>query len=215
MSRSTLSDILARYLAHDEDSPGLIALLDDLEAAPVVPVEEIGRLVDGGHKTTISSVLSDALSPMQTGALREMAHGARTLEEVGERLRCSKGSAEEHLRRARARLGAVSTSHAVGLALGMGAFEAPLRHTAEGRFIARSLLRPRKKERDILEGLARGLTNDELASEIGISTETIKDSIEDLLEMYGAKNRTHLVALAFAVGTLKFVSSRHPEPLAA
>lgn len=205
----TLADVLTRIMLDDEDSPSVDALLFDLEAAPLIPIHEISRQVHGGHHNTIRSVLSDALSPMQCGALREMAHGARNQHELGELLGCSKGSAGAHLERARVRLSANTTDHAIAIALGMGLFEPPLRHAAEGRFMARSLLRPRRKERDILERLARGMSNQEIADEIGLSAETVKDAIEDLREMYGARNRTHLVALAFSVGTLKFVSSRH------
>jgi DNA-binding CsgD family transcriptional regulator len=128
---------------------------------------------------------------------------------VAERLHCSKGSAAAHLSRARARLLATTTEHAVALALGMGLFEAPLRLGTEGKFIARSLLRPRKRESEVLVLLAKGLSNAEIGKEMGIGVDTVKDQVEDLREMYGARNRTHLIALAFAVGTLRFVSSRH------
>jgi len=209
MKAGTLADVLVKVMVHDDDSPALDALVDDLAAAPLVSESDIGRLVNGAHRTTIASVLSDTLSPMQRGALHSIAHGAPSYDAVGGELLCSKSSAEQHLTRARARLGAATTGHAVGLSIGMGIIEAPLRHAAEGRFVARSLLRPRTRERDILEALARGKSTQEIADQLECSSETVKDAIDDLREMYGARNRTHLVALAFAVGTLKFISSRH------
>ncbi len=209
LGASTLADAIVRVMVWDDDSPGVTALVDDLEAAPLVAPEDIPRLVHGAHRNTVASVLSDTLSPMQLGALREMAHGARNLTELAELLGCSQGSAGAHLARARARLLANTSEHAVALALGMGLFEAPVRQSAEGRFIARSLLRPRKREREVLLLVAKGYTNGEIAKELGFSIDTAKDHVEDLVELYAARNRTHLIALAFAVGTLRFVSSRH------
>lgn len=215
MRASTLADVLVRVMAHDDDSPALLAMLDDLEAAPIVDEADITRLVDMAHRTSIRSVLSDTLSPSQHIALREHAHGSRSTKELASKMGCSQGTAVEHLVRARARLGAVSNGHAVALALGMGLFEPPARHATEGRFIARSLLRPRVRERDLLERLAKGESNAEIAAGLQLTVETVKDHIEDLRELYGARNRTHLVALAFAVGTLKFVSSRHRATVSA
>lgn len=209
MGAGTFADVLTRFMLSDDDSPATVALMEDLAAAPLIPVHDISRQVHGAHRNTIRSILSDVLSPMQHGALRETAHGTHNHRELGDRLGCTAATARMHLARARVRLSANSTDHAIALALGMGLFEPPLRHAAEGKFMARSLLRPRKKERDILEALAKGDSNEEIAEKLGLSKETIKDAIEDLREMYGARNRTHLVALAFAVGTLKFVSSRH------
>lgn len=211
MGANMLSDVLVRVMVSDDDSPAVAALADDLEAAPLVAIEDISRLVYGAHRNTVRSIFSDVLSPMQNGALREMAHGARNLDELGQLLGCSRGSAEAHLGRARARLNARTTAHAIGLALGMGLFEAPLRHAAEGKWMARSLLRPSHRERDVLVRIAKGMSNPEIGAELGVSSETVKDYVNDLLDIYGARNRTHLVGLAFAVGTLKFVSSRHRE----
>lgn len=209
LGANTLADAIVRVMVWDDDSPSVTALVDDLEAAPLVAPEDIPRLVHGAHRNTVASVLSDTLSPMQLGALREMAHGARNLTELAELLGCSQGSAGAHLARARARLLANTSEHAVALALGMGLFEAPVRQSAEGRFIARSLLRPRQREREVLLLVAKGYTNAEIAKELGFSIDAAKDHVEDLVELYGARNRTHLIALAFAVGTLRFVSSRH------
>jgi DNA-binding CsgD family transcriptional regulator len=51
------------------------------------------------------------------------------------------------------------------------------------------------KQHVILRYIARGLTNKEIASELGISEQGVKVHISRLLERYGAANRVELVSL--------------------
>lgn len=210
VSEGTLADAIAIAMTSDEDSPYLHAILDDLEAAPLVEPHEINRLVETGHMTSIAAVVRGALSPSQREALRLYANGeATSVAEVGRRMGCSTGTAAEHLARARVRLGARSTEHAVAIAIGMGILLPPIRQVVEGRFVAQSLVHPRERESDVLVRVAKGMTDREIADDLGLSIETAKNHVDDVRAIYGARNRAHLVALAFAAGTLRLASSRH------
>lgn len=53
------------------------------------------------------------------------------------------------------------------------------------------------REREILEQVAEGRTNAEIAWELGISAETVRKHLENLYAKLGAHNRTGAVAAAF------------------
>jgi DNA-binding NarL/FixJ family response regulator len=72
---------------------------------------------------------------------------------------------------------------------------APLRGTmrqAEPRPTAEPLS---DRQRQVLEGLVEGLSNKEIARQLGISEGTVKMHIAALFRLLGATNRTHAVAL--------------------
>ena len=56
-------------------------------------------------------------------------------------------------------------------------------------------LTPRQME--ILEGMTRGLTNQDIATELGIREDRVKGHINTIFEKLGAANRTEAVAIAF------------------
>lgn len=56
-------------------------------------------------------------------------------------------------------------------------------------------LSPRQSE--ILASIARGLSNDDIARQLGISQRTIKDHLNGLFTKLGASGRTEAVAIAF------------------
>ena len=58
------------------------------------------------------------------------------------------------------------------------------------------------RERQVLDGLAEGLGNAEIAAEMFLSADTVKDHVKHLLTKLGARNRTHAVALAYHRGLL-------------
>jgi DNA-binding NarL/FixJ family response regulator len=62
-------------------------------------------------------------------------------------------------------------------------------------------LTPRQEQ--VLYGLAEGLTNEQIAAELGVHYDTAKDHVRDLLIRLGASNRAHAVALAYHQGLLK------------
>lgn len=56
------------------------------------------------------------------------------------------------------------------------------------------------REREILAAIAEGLSNDELAERFFLSSSTIKTHIGRLLQKLGARDRVHLVILAYESG---------------
>ena len=59
------------------------------------------------------------------------------------------------------------------------------------------------RQRDILESLTRGLTNKDIASELGIRLDGVERHVNDILAKIGAANRTEAVAIALRKQLLK------------
>lgn len=55
-----------------------------------------------------------------------------------------------------------------------------------------------RRERTLLEALSKGLTNRELARELGISTNTVKFHLSNLFEKLSVKNRAQAIAFFYA-----------------
>ncbi|HUD95293.1 response regulator transcription factor [Sphingobium sp.] len=53
-----------------------------------------------------------------------------------------------------------------------------------------------QRQREVLEGVARGLTNREIAGRLVISERTVKAHVKELMRRLGANNRTQVVAIA-------------------
>ena len=64
------------------------------------------------------------------------------------------------------------------------------------------------REQAVLEVVARGLTDGEIAQECGISEFTVKTHLRHLYVKLGARNRAHAVALGVQHGLLKLCSCR-------
>jgi two-component system, NarL family, nitrate/nitrite response regulator NarP len=60
------------------------------------------------------------------------------------------------------------------------------------------MLQLTKRERALLEALAKGLTNRELAKEFSISDNTVKFHLSNLFEKLGVSNRTKAIAFYYA-----------------
>ncbi|MFA9229642.1 MAG: hypothetical protein RIR95_41 [Pseudomonadota bacterium] len=60
------------------------------------------------------------------------------------------------------------------------------------------MLQLTKRERELLEGLAKGLTNRELAKALTISDNTVKFHLSNLFEKLGVSNRTKAIAFYYA-----------------
>lgn len=59
------------------------------------------------------------------------------------------------------------------------------------------------RELEIVKLTAAGLTNQEIAKVLYLSDSTVKAHLEEARRKLGARNRTHLVALAYRVGILE------------
>ena len=59
------------------------------------------------------------------------------------------------------------------------------------------------RERQVLEGLARGWTNKQIAQEIEIAATTVRDYVGTLCRKLGAGNRTEALGRAIALGMLQ------------
>jgi DNA-binding NarL/FixJ family response regulator len=72
-------------------------------------------------------------------------------------------------------------------------------HTAQSSLIAQLTGR----ERDVLEGIARGRTNKEIAAELGISHRTVETHRESLMRKLQIRTVAELTRLALAAGVIK------------
>jgi len=59
------------------------------------------------------------------------------------------------------------------------------------------------REQQVLQGLDQGLSNSELAADLGLRPHTVKGYVRQVQEKLGARNRTEAVALAFQTGLLQ------------
>ena len=59
------------------------------------------------------------------------------------------------------------------------------------------------KEEDVLRGLCKGMSNQEIADSLVVSIDTVKSHIGSLLRKLQANNRTHAVVVAFQQGMIE------------
>jgi DNA-binding NarL/FixJ family response regulator len=71
------------------------------------------------------------------------------------------------------------------------------RYSADAARAARPLS---PRELAVLASVAEGLTNPEIAAQLGIATDTVKTHVARVLEKLGAKDRTHAVTMALRMG---------------
>jgi DNA-binding NarL/FixJ family response regulator len=66
-----------------------------------------------------------------------------------------------------------------------------------------------EREREVLAGVGRGLSNDEIAAEIHISPATARTYVSRMLAKLGARDRAQLVVIAYETGLVR--AGRHLE----
>ena len=54
------------------------------------------------------------------------------------------------------------------------------------------------RQRQVLEGLSRGMTNRQIATNLMVTERTVKAHVKELMRRLGASNRTQVVAIASA-----------------
>ena len=60
-----------------------------------------------------------------------------------------------------------------------------------------------QRELDVLELVAQGLSNDQIATRLHLSTQTVAHHLSAMLQRLGSHNRAELVARGFAGGLLQ------------
>ena len=66
---------------------------------------------------------------------------------------------------------------------------------------------PSRREIDVLELVAEGLSNKEIAGRLVLSEDTVKTHVRSLLVKLGARNRAHAVTLGFEQSLISFGAS--------
>ena len=69
------------------------------------------------------------------------------------------------------------------------------------------------RQRQVLDGLVRGLTNKEIAAELGVGPDAVKRTISRLLIKLNAPSRTALVEVALRTSAARLGRSRGPNAL--
>jgi DNA-binding CsgD family transcriptional regulator len=67
------------------------------------------------------------------------------------------------------------------------------------------------REIDVLRLIVGGNANKEIASQLGLTEETVKHHVKDILSKLGANDRTHAVTIAQKRGIIKFIGARIPR----
>ncbi len=75
-----------------------------------------------------------------------------------------------------------------------------LRAVTTGRVARRPFPMLTDRELDILDRIARGLTNDAIAARMGINTKTVQNNVSTILLKLGARDRAQAVAIARDAG---------------
>lgn len=60
-----------------------------------------------------------------------------------------------------------------------------------------------EREKQVLERIANGMTDAEIADDLSVSTETVKTHVRKILGTTHARNRTHAVACGIRWGFIK------------
>ena len=93
---------------------------------------------------------------------------------------------------------------ALGLAVGARVMRAPPRpDTFDGNPKAQAALGISAREREVLEALAAGRSNKEIAIQLDVSPNTVKTHVARLFEKLGAKRRTDAINKARELGILR------------
>jgi len=179
---------------------------DDLMDLPLVKEEEVDRIVDKGHFVFSTISKPWTLSRAQEEIVFSLSRG-ETYSSIAKKRGCTTKTVAAQAGRARIRLRTKTNEETIAVAIGSGIISAISRDPILGdRTNIRGLA---KRHKDVLRLMALGETNDEIAEQLGVSAEAVKDRVEEIRELMGARNRTHAVALAFMTGRLVLSTSRH------
>ncbi|HEY1014679.1 MAG TPA: response regulator transcription factor [Herpetosiphonaceae bacterium] len=158
-------------------------LLLDLEMAPLDGVETLQRLRAAGNQARVLVFTAFDTDERILGAVRAGAQGYLL-----------KGTQRDEL------FNAVRVLHAGGSLLQPIVASRLLQQVRDETPPPPALT---ERERQVLELLARGQQNKEIAAQLGISERTAKYHVRSLMEKLGAGNRTETVSVAVQHGLVK------------
>lgn len=143
-----------------------------------------------------------ALTPSELRVVLRVASGD-TNADAGHHLHLAENTIKAHVRRARIKLGARDRAHLVALAIR----DRLIGFDAAGQIIdtattsaASSGLGPR--ELDVLSGMAGGMANTAIATQLGIAEDTVKTYAKRMFMKLGVHDRAQAVAVGFERGYL-------------
>ena len=145
-----------------------------------------------------------ALSPREVEVLTLVASGG-TRDGISQQLGLSPGTVAKHMVRIYRALGARNASHAVALAYGSGIMAAPSAEAAPSNPGAPAAPSVSRRERQVLAGLALGLTSTQMAAGLSLSHETVKTHLQRVYRKLGAGCRAGAVDSAIRGRVLMIV----------
>lgn len=128
------------------------------------------------------------LSDREIQVLTLVASGG-TRDEISRQLGMAPGTVASHMSRIYRALGARNAAHAVALAHGSGVMTA--RPQPPAPFVSR-------RERQVLAGLAHGLTSEQVAEYLSLSIETVKTHLRRVYKKLGVTCRANAVDTAIS-----------------
>jgi DNA-binding NarL/FixJ family response regulator len=173
-------EAVALAAAHDPD-----VVLMDLRMPRCDGIEAIRRLAERGERPRAIALTTYADDASVLGALRAGARGYLTKDAGAEQIR----AAVEAVARGEAALDPAVQHHVVAALAGDGA--APVRDLPDG-------LTPREAE--VLELIAAGLSNAEIAERLVVSAATVKSHVNHLFAKAGVRDRAQAVTYAYRHG---------------
>lgn len=193
---------------------GFDRLLAALTDAPTLPEWAVGRVADNRDGAVAYTALRwdvgpdrrrpAVLTPLQHEVLQRLVDGERI-----NTIRDDNSNTYQKLRGAANRLGAVSPYQTVAVAVALGLVTVRQEYALGPAYrISAHVCRQHDRPEDFLApslratllGICNGMTNQEIADWRGVGLDTVKTNVAQLITKFGARNRSHLAALAVRWG---------------
>lgn len=147
-----------------------------------------------------------ALDATELRAVELVARGY-TDAAIGRELFMATRMVKELLSQVGTKLGTRDRAGIVGAAILAGLLRVPVRHAVPDGFSAGQF--------EVLVRIARGMSNAQIAAELGVSLQAVKSRVCRLLALLGACSREEAVVAGVACGALPLVPVRARERVAA
>lgn len=130
-----------------------------------------------------------------------------TNPEIGAELGLSPATVKQHMARIAVKLGTGDRAGIVGTAIRRGLLPVPVTGRPPAGFDEPLF--------DVLVRIARGMSNAEIAADLGLGLERVKRRVRRLLAVLGVSSREEAVAAGVACGALRLVQVRRRDRVAA